>query len=153
MITRSKAGIFKPKIYTSQITLPLAHIEPDSVEKAMTIKEWKEAMDEECAVLIKNQTWSLVPYSPEMNIVDNKWVFRVKYNQDGSVQRHKARLVAKGFQQTPGLDYFETFSPVVKPSTIRVIFTLAITHHWDIQQVDINNAFLNGELQEEVFMK
>lgn len=65
---------------------------------------------------------------------------------------YKARLVAKGFQQTPGLDSFETFSPIVKASIIRVILTLAITYGWDIQQVDINNAFLNGELHEEVYM-
>lgn len=109
-------------------------------------------MNEELAALAKNQTWTLVPYTPELNVVDSKWVFRVKQHSDGTVQRYKARLVAKGFQQTPGLDYFETFSPVVKASTIRVILTLAITYGWDIQQVDINNAFLNGELHEEVYM-
>ncbi|XP_031280235.1 uncharacterized protein LOC116138690 [Pistacia vera] len=80
----------------------------------------------------------------------NKWAFRTKYNVDGSLQKYKARLVAKGFQQTPGLDNFETFSPVVKPSTIRIILTLAIMHGWDVQQIDVNNAFLNGTSNEEL---
>ena len=87
-----------------------------------------------------------------MKIVDNKWIFRIKYHADGSIQRYKARLVAKGFQQTPDVDFVETFSPVIKPCTIRVIFTLAAAYNWDIQQVDVNNAFLNGDLQEVVYM-
>ena len=76
----------------------------------------------------------------------------MKYNPDGSIQRYKARLVAKGFQQTTGIDFNETFSPVIKPCTIQVILTLAASYNWDIQQIDINNAFLNGDLQEVVFM-
>ena len=87
-----------------------------------------------------------------MKVVDNKSVFRIKYHTDGSIQRYKACLVAKRFQQIPGVDFFETFSPVIKPCTIRVIFTLTVTHNCDIQQVDINNAFLNGELHEVVYM-
>lgn len=79
-------------------------------------------------------------------------MFKVKYNSDGTILKHKARLVAKGFHQTPGIDFEETFSPVVKAPTIRVLFTLAVTFGWDIQQVDVNNAFLNGDLHEAVFM-
>ncbi|KAK6141700.1 hypothetical protein DH2020_024563 [Rehmannia glutinosa] len=108
-------------------------------------------MDAEYSALVRNQTWELVPRQPHMNVVDNKWVFRIKYNSDGSIQRHKARLVAKGFQQQPGIDFFETFSPVVKPTTIRVMLTLAVTYNWDIQQIDIDNAFLNGSIDEEVW--
>ena len=80
-------------------------------------------------------------------------MFRMKFRSDGSVLKHKARLVAKGFHQTPGVDFWDTFSSVIKPSTIRVIFTLAISFGWRIQQVDVNNAFLNGDLQEVVFME
>ena len=89
-------------------------------------------MNAEFQALIKNETWDLVPYSEDMNIVTNKWVFKVKYKADGLVDRFKARLVAKGFQQLAGVDFFETFSPVVKASTIRVIFSLAVTHGWDV---------------------
>ena len=87
-----------------------------------------------------------------MNVIGCKWVFQVKYNSDGTILKYKARLVAKGFLQNSSIDYAETFSPMVKAPTIRILFSLAITFGWDIQQVDINNAFLNGELNEEVFM-
>ena len=109
-------------------------------------------MTDEFGALMRNHTGTLVPVYPVMHVIDNKWVFRLKYNSGGSIQRYKARLVAKGFQQTAGIDFNETFSPVIKPCTIRVIFTLAASYGWDIQQLDINNAFLNGDLQEEVFM-
>ena len=79
-------------------------------------------------------------------------MFRTKFRADGSLEKYKARLVAKGFQQNPRLDLFETFSPVIKASTIRIIFTMAVSRGWEIQQIDINNAFLNGEFQEDVYM-
>ena len=85
-------------------------------------------------------------------MVQCKWVFRTKLKADGSLDKYKARLVAKGFQQTPGVDFFETLSPVVKASNIRIIFTLVVARGWDVQQIYINNSFLNGDLHEEVFM-
>ncbi|KAH9657500.1 retrovirus-related pol polyprotein from transposon RE2 [Citrus sinensis] len=110
------------------------------------------AMTEEFHALKNNKTWSLVPADLATKIVGNKWVFRVKYNPDGSISKYKARLVAKGFHQTYGVDFFETFSPVVKPCTIRIILRLAVMNHWTIRQLDVNNAFLKGVLNEEVFM-
>ena len=107
---------------------------------------------DEYQALLRNNTWELVPAAKNQNIVSNKWVYRVKYKANGSLDKYKTRLVAKGFQQTAGVNFFETFSPVIKPSTIRVVFILAVTYGWDIKQIDINNAFLNGELQETVFM-
>ncbi|CAJ2642451.1 unnamed protein product [Trifolium pratense] len=93
-----------------------------------------------------------VPLPPHKKAIGCKWIFRVKENPDGSVNKYKARLVAKGFLQTPGFDFTETFSPVIKPVTVRIILTLAVTYRWSVQQIDINNAFLNGLLQEEVYM-
>ena len=79
-------------------------------------------------------------------------MFKVKENSDGSLKKYKARLVAKGFNQQYGFDYHETFSPVIKPATIKVLLTLALTFQWDVQQIDVKNAFLNGSLEEEVYM-
>lgn len=155
MTTRSKAAtapfnIVYPIALNSEITTVV--LEPHTVIEALHSAAWKGAMQSEFDALMKNDTWILFPPLPDKNIVGNKWVFRTKYNADGSPQKYKARLVAKGFQQTSSLDYFETFSLVIKPSTIRIILTLAVTNGWDIQQVDVNNAFLNETLNEEVYM-
>ena len=109
-------------------------------------------MEEEYNALVRNKTWDLVPSSTASCVVQCKWVFRTKLKADGSLDKYKARLVSKGFQQTPGVDYDETFSHVIKASTIRIVFTIAVSRGWDIQQIDINNVFLNGDLKEEVFM-
>jgi histone deacetylase 1/2 len=95
----------------------------------------------------------LVPPQKGINLIDSKWVYKVKRKADGSVERFKARLVAKGFKQRQGIDYFETYSPVVKPSTIKVILSLAISQGWSLRQIDIQNAFLHGVLEEKVYMK
>ena len=79
-------------------------------------------------------------------------MYKVKLRPDGSIERYKARLIAKGFHQTLGLDYFETFSPVVKPTIIRIVLTLSLSFKWPLKQLDVHNAFLNGDLLEDVFM-
>lgn len=84
------------------------------------------------AALNRNKTWDLVPPSPSQNLVGCKWVFRIKRDQNGNVMQHKARLVAKGFHQREGLDYGDTFSPVVKPATIRLVLSIAVTNKWSI---------------------
>ena len=103
-------------------------------------------MDDEYNALLSNNAWSLIPYTNDIKLVDNKWIFQVKYNPNGFIQRYKAQLIAKSFQQIAGLDYFDTFSLVIKWSTIRVVPTIVVTKGWDIQQIDISNAFLNGDL-------
>jgi len=109
-------------------------------------------MKKEYQALMSNQTWLLIAYQGQENIIDSKWVFKTKYKADGTIERRKARLVAKGFQQTVGLDYEETFSPFIKASTIRIILSIAVHLNWEVKQLDINNAFLNGYLKETVFM-
>ncbi|KAH9682999.1 retrovirus-related pol polyprotein from transposon RE1 [Citrus sinensis] len=148
MITRAKAGIFKPKAFlTSHNSL-----EPNTPSEALSDPNWKAAMQTEYDALIKNNTWSLIPICSDFKVVGCKWVFRTKYNTNGSISKHKARLVAKGFHQTAGVDYSETFSPVIKSSTVRVILSLAVMQGWKVRQIDINNAFLNGDLTEDVYM-
>jgi histone deacetylase 1/2 len=110
-------------------------------------------MELEYQALMKNGTWTLVPPRSGINIIDCKWVFKVKTHADGSIERYKARLVAKGFKQRYGLDYEDTFSHVVKPTTIRILLSLVVTHGWSLRQLDVQNAFLHGVLEEEVYMR
>uniref|UniRef100_A0A2N9JAR7 Reverse transcriptase Ty1/copia-type domain-containing protein n=1 Tax=Fagus sylvatica TaxID=28930 RepID=A0A2N9JAR7_FAGSY len=153
MTTRSMNKIFKPKQVNSVSKHPLPQtIEPTSVSQAISQPQWREAMSTELTALMKHGTWDLVPSPSNCNPVGCKWVFRVKRKADGSVDRFKARLVAKGYNQRPGLDYKETFSPVVKPATIRTIMTIAVMNGWELRQMDVNNAFLNGELTETIYM-
>lgn len=126
--------------------------EPTCFSDANKRHHWRAAMTEELNALIKNGTWSLVPYDPSMNVVGCKWVFRVKRKADGTIDRYKARLVAKGFHQQEGVDYTETFSPVVKAITIRIVLSLAVSNGWEARQLDVSNAFLHGHLKEEVYM-
>ena len=150
MITRSKNGIFKPKAYL--LALLAQPSEPTSISQALTDPKWLKAMQVEFQALQANHTWELVLPKAHVKVVGNKWVFRIKYNPDRSILKHKARLVAKGFHQVHGIDYTETFSPVVKASTVRVVLSIAVMNNWILRQIDVNNAFLNGILDEEVYM-
>jgi histone deacetylase 1/2 len=127
--------------------------EPRDYKEALRTPHWREAMEVEFSALQANGTWNLVPPVAGVNLIDSRWVFKVKLHADGSVERYKARLVAKGFKQRYGLDYDETFSPVVKPATIRLLLSMALSQRWHIRQLDIQNAFLNGFLDEEVYMR
>ena len=148
MQTRSKAKILNlaTKYPLNNIIVPTRHTQ------ALQDPIWRDAMAAEFNALVTTGTWDLVPPESSKNIVGCKWIFRVKFKSDGSVERHKARLVAKGFHQRPGIDFFETYSPVIKPVTIRLVLSIAISRGWSINQLDVNNAFLHGDLSEEVFM-
>ena len=111
--------------------------------------EWKEAADSEYNSLLQNKTWDLVELPSGRKAIGSKWVFKVKYRSDGEVKRFKARLVAKGYAQKPGIDYDETLSPVVKFQSIRVLLALAVQNEL---QIDVVTAFLNGALDEDIYM-
>lgn len=128
-------------------------IEPVHYADAVKHDCWKNAIKEELVALDKNGTWVLTELPSEKRPIGCKWVFKIKHRADGSIERYKARLVAKGFTQTEGLDYLETFSPVVKMTTIRVILSLAAANNWYLHQLDVNTAFLHGDLDKEVYMK
>uniref|UniRef100_A0A2N9GMZ0 Integrase catalytic domain-containing protein n=1 Tax=Fagus sylvatica TaxID=28930 RepID=A0A2N9GMZ0_FAGSY len=153
MQTRSKHGIFKPKVsYSAQTSTDYSITEPSSFTTASKHPQWCTAMNEEFEALQQQGTWVLVPQPPSKNIVGCKWVYKLKYNSDGTIARYKARLVAKGFHQQYGVDFDETFSPVVKPPTVRLILSLAVSLDWSLRQLDVKNAFLHGTLKEEVYM-
>ncbi|RVW73201.1 Retrovirus-related Pol polyprotein from transposon RE1 [Vitis vinifera] len=124
---------------------------PNSVQEALADPRWKAAMNEEMKSLQKNETWELVECPPGKKPVGCRWIYTVKYKADGSIKRFKARLVAKGYTQTYGIDYTETFAPVAKINTIRVLLSLAANLDWPLQQFDVKNAYLHGELSEEVY--
>jgi hypothetical protein len=165
MTTRSQTGSLKPKqfhgfkLYHStkhplqSFHTILSEKEPNNFTKAAANSRWQDAMLQEFQALVSNGTWTLCPRPLNHNIIRNKWVYKIKQKPDGSIERFKAWLVARGFEQQCGIDYNETFSPVIKPSTIRIILSLAIQFDWSIQQLDISNAFLHGYLGEEVFME
>ncbi|GAA0152885.1 transmembrane signal receptor [Lithospermum erythrorhizon] len=134
MVTRSKVGTLKPRrllnLNTTTIPDPTSpHYIPSSFSEALKYLHWKQ------------------------NVIGIKWTFRVKLHPNGTIERYKAHLVAQGFKQLPGIDYDQTFSPVIKPTAIRLILSGAIFQDWPIRQLDVKNAFLNGRLTETVYLK
>ncbi|GJT22030.1 retrovirus-related pol polyprotein from transposon TNT 1-94 [Tanacetum coccineum] len=109
-------------------------------------------MNKELQALETNHTWELVLLPPGKIPIGCKWVYRIKFHADGTIERFKASLVAKGYNQKERIDYTETFAPVAKMVSVRALLVLAIHHNWIIEQLDINNAFLYGDLHEEVYM-
>jgi hypothetical protein len=154
--TRLQHGIKEPKTYTDETIrygLLTATGEPRTLAEALDDVRWREAMNDEYEDLMDNKTWHLVLPSSTCNIIDCKWVYHIKKNVDGTIDRYKACLVVKGFKQRHGIDYEGTFSPVVKSATIRLALTIAVSHGWSLRQLDVKNAFLHGVLEEEVYMK
>jgi hypothetical protein len=168
IVTRSMTGHLKPKEYPSfhlyqsikstkhplkamaTATLPR---EPTSYSQAVKNPNWLAAMESEFQALLDNATWTLCSRPRVRNVIHNKWVYKLKQKLDGTIDRYKARLVAKGFEQRDGIDYLETFNPVIKPATMRLLLALAVNFRWPIKQLDVSNAFLHGNLLEEVYMK
>jgi Reverse transcriptase (RNA-dependent DNA polymerase) len=124
MLTRSRT-----QNQQALLTETYVDTEPKTYNQAKDHPHWVEAMNKEHTTLLTNQTWELVPPSPEQNVVGCRWVFKIKRRADGSLERYKARLVAKGFHQEEGIDFFDTFSPVIRPTTIRLHYFLDIEVH------------------------
>ena len=133
----------------SQCYEPLTYTQAINCDEA---NKWQEAMQEEIQALNKNKTWVLVPPPYGATILKNRWVFKLKNGADGISTKHKARLVVKGYQQKAGLDYGEIFSPVARYDSIRTIIAIAAQYNLCLKQFDVKTAFLNGELQEKVYM-
>jgi hypothetical protein len=112
-----------------------------------------EAMNEELSQIEKNKTWELVPRPLNKNVIGAKWVFRNKMDEAGKITRNKARLVCKGYAQVEGIDYGETFAPVARMESIRLILAYASSKQIKVYQMDVKSAFLNGDLEEEVYME
>ncbi|RVW56555.1 Retrovirus-related Pol polyprotein from transposon RE1 [Vitis vinifera] len=152
-------GTVDSELENDILNMPIAwrkghHRDTSSSEYSEAFKypKWKAAVDEEVRALEKNGTWEITDLPRGKKPVGCKWIFTVKYKADGNEDRYKARLVAKGFTQSYGIDYQETFAPVAKLNTIRVLLSLAANLDWSLHQLDVKNAFLNGDLEEEVYM-
>ncbi|KAD3068312.1 hypothetical protein E3N88_36192 [Mikania micrantha] len=127
--------------------------DPNTYSEAATKQEWQQAMREEIAALEKNNTWTLTSLPQGKNVVGVKWTFKTKVGSNGEILRFKARLVAKGYSQIEGIDYTETFAPVARFETIRVVIATAAHRGWELHQLDVKTAFLNGDLTEEIYVQ
>ena len=113
---------------------------------------WKEAVNDEMESIISNRTWKLVDLPLGCKTIGYKWVLRKKLKPDGSIDKFKAKLVAKGFKQKTNLDFFDTFSPVTRITSIKLLIAIAAIFYLKIHQMDVKTAFLNGDLEEEIYM-
>lgn len=146
-----------------EITCGLAMCAEDFVEDLPTTVEglkqrsdwprWKSAVSEEMESLIRNKTWTLTSLPKGRNLIDSKWVFKIKRNESGGIDRYKARLVARGFSQRKGLDYEDTYSPVTKLTTLRTLLAIVNHNGMHLHQLDVKTAFLNGTIQEDIYMR
>ncbi|KAL0370487.1 UNVERIFIED_CONTAM: Retrovirus-related Pol polyprotein from transposon RE2 [Sesamum angustifolium] len=128
-------------------------LEPENFETAVKHKVWVQAMEEEIKMIEKNNTWELADRPKDKEVIGVKWIYKTKLNADGSNTKHKARLVAKGYSQLPGIDYTETFAPVARLDTIRALIAIAANKKWKIYQMDVKSAFLNGYIDEEIYVE
>jgi hypothetical protein len=130
----------------------VSSLEPLKVEEALANPDWIIAMQEELNNFTRNEVWSLVE-RPKQNVIGTKWVFRNKQDEHGVVTSNKARLVAQGFTQVEGLDFGETYAPVARLESIRILIAYATNHDFKLYPMDVKSAFLNGPLQELVYVE
>lgn len=125
---------------------------PTNDEEAMSHDQWYTAVKDEISALHRNGTWTLTDLPLDKRAVGCKWEYTLKFKADGTIDRYRSRLVAKGYSQTPGVDYGETFSPVAKLNSVKVLISIAATFSWELHQLGVTNAFLHSDLNEEVYM-
>ena len=142
--TRSLANIYH--------TCNVAVVEPASFDEAVKAEGWQKAMKEELSMIEKNKTWQLVARPKNKKVIGVKWVYRTKLNPDGSINKLKARLVVKGYAQQEGVDYSDTFAPVARHDTVRLLLALAAKLGWKVYHLDVKSAFLNGLLEEDIML-
>jgi hypothetical protein len=128
-------------------------VELENLDEAIKEHVWRNVMQEEMNAIEKNKTWDLCDLPSDKKAIDVKWVYKAKQNPEGKIIKYKARLVAKGFLQKQGLDYDEVFSPVARHETIRLVIALACSRRWPLFHLDVKLAFLNGPLEEDVYVK
>jgi hypothetical protein len=145
----------RPKPFSSYMALMCDHLEeePTYFEEAIQRKEWVDAMTENYQSIMKNEVWEIVPRPKNKDVVSSRWLFKIKHVVDGSSEKYKARFVAHGFSQKEGIDYEETFAPVARYTSIRTIIALAAKMKWKLHQMDVKTAFINGVIEEEVYIE
>lgn len=146
-------GIHKPN--PKYANLHVTHdipVEPKSVVSSNKHLGWSTTMEEKLAVSVGNQTWTLIPYDPSMNVEGCHWVYKAKLKPNDLLERLKAWLIAKDFNKVDDIDFFETFSPIIKLTSIRLIPTVAVVRKWELRQLEMKNAFLLGHLSQLIYM-
>jgi hypothetical protein len=131
----------------------IIHAEPFSYEEAAEKKVWQDAMIEEHQSIMKNDVWYIVPRPKEKSVVTSKWLYKIKHATDGSIEKFKASFIARGLSQKEGIDYEETFSPVARYTSIRATMAIVAKMGWKLHRMDIKTAFLNGVIEEEVYVE
>ena len=127
--------------------------EPSTFEEATSRQVWRDAMMEEYNSIMKNDVWEVVPRLEGKSMVTSKWLYKIKHAADGSIEKYKSLFVARGFSQVEGVDYDETFAPVARYTSIRAVISIAAEMGWKIHQMDVKTAFLNGLIEEEVYIE
>ena len=153
---RKGSRVKKPKNFGLDFISFMTIGEPQTYKEAITSHEaplWKEAINSEVESILQNHTWELVDLPPDNKPIGYKWIFKRKLKPDGTIDKYKVLLVAKGYRQKEGLDYFDTYSPVSRITSIRMLIAIASLYNMDIHQMDVKTAFLNEELDEEIYME
>jgi hypothetical protein len=144
-----------PERFCSYIAMvsSIRESEPSTFEEATSRQVWRDAMMEEYNSIMKNDVWEVVPRPEWKSVVTSKWLYKLKHAADGSIEKYKARFVARGFSQVEGVDYDETFAPISRYTLIREVISIAVEMGWKIHQMDVKTAFLNGLIEEEVYIE